>query len=65
MARTSGNGVKLLRRQVLQRAAIAGAAGPALFAEPATAQAGLRKGGTLTMMITPEPPLLILGVNNH
>ncbi len=67
MARTNGNGVKLLRRQVLQRAAIAGAAGPALFAEPAgaQAQAGLRKGGTLTMMITPEPPLLILGVNNQ
>ena len=51
-----------LRRHVLGSAAaiLAGASG--LFSMPAMAQ---KRGGTLNAILNPEPPLLILGLNQQ
>jgi peptide/nickel transport system substrate-binding protein len=51
------------RHAVSRRALLAASAGAALM-PPAFAQAP-KKGGTLNTILTPEPPVLILGVNNQ
>jgi peptide/nickel transport system substrate-binding protein len=59
----------LTRRRVLLGAAAAGAAPALLNACPAHGQTAQtpppKRGGTLTTILTPEPPILVLGVNNQ
>jgi peptide/nickel transport system substrate-binding protein len=53
------------RRNILTAAALVGLAPWALSAEEAMAQGAPKKGGTLTSLLTPEPPILIPGVNSQ
>jgi peptide/nickel transport system substrate-binding protein len=60
----------LTRRGVLLAAAAAGAApgllGPqAVQGQTAAQPPAPKRGGTLTTLLTPEPPILVLGVNNQ
>ncbi len=57
---------KLTRRSLLAGAALSGLAPELMTVEPALAQ-GItpKKGGTLNTILTPEPPVLVLGVNNQ
>jgi peptide/nickel transport system substrate-binding protein len=55
----------LTRRNLFLGAAAAGTL-PALLPTPTFAQAATpKRGGTLNTILTPEPPILVLGVNNQ
>src|SRR5271170_3869585 len=57
---------ELTRRKLFLAAAAAGALPMLLQPDPASAQpATPKKGGTLNTILTPEPPVLVLGVNNQ
>jgi peptide/nickel transport system substrate-binding protein len=57
---------KLSRRSLLAGAAFTGVAPELVATGPAFAQAVTpKKGGTLHTILTPEPPVLVLGVNNQ
>ncbi len=55
---------RLTRRALVAATALAGLSPGALFVPEARAQTA-KKGGTLTSLLTPEPPILIPGVNNQ
>ena len=55
----------LTRRDLIVGAASSGLAPTLLTSGPALAQGTPKRGGTLTTILTPEPPILILGVNNQ
>ncbi|MDR3536255.1 MAG: ABC transporter substrate-binding protein, partial [Acetobacteraceae bacterium] len=59
--------VDLTRRILLAGAASAGLAPALLGTDPALAQAAAtpKRGGTLNTILTPEPPILVLGINNQ
>ena len=55
----------LPRRNLLASTAIAVGATLMTLDEARAQGVTLRRGGTLTTMLTPEPPVLVLGVNNQ
>ena len=58
----------LARQGLMASTLAAGLGGGALISRPAGAQAPTmtaKKGGTLNTILTPEPPVLVLGVNNQ
>ncbi len=59
-------GRAITRRQLIAASAVAGLAPGLMTLEQARAQGvAPKRGGTLTTILTPEPPILILGVNNQ
>ncbi len=55
---------KLTRRDLMTSAALVGLA-PSLLGHAAAQTAGAKRGGTLTSLLTPEPAILIPGVNSQ
>ena len=55
----------LTRRALIVGAASAGLGPTILPPHPLRAQAAPKRGGTLITILTPEPPILVLGVNNQ
>ncbi|WP_158743990.1 ABC transporter substrate-binding protein [Acidisphaera sp. L21] len=54
------------RRTLMTTAALAGLASQFVIPSPVRAQTAVpKRGGTLTSLLTPEPPVLIPGVNNQ
>src|SRR5215471_15261224 len=51
--------------ELTRRGLIASAGAASLAPTQAFAQAAPKRGGTLTTILTPEPPILVLGVNNQ
>jgi peptide/nickel transport system substrate-binding protein len=51
--------------KLTRRGLIAGAAVTGLVPASPFAQTSSKRGGTLTTILTPEPPILVLGVNNQ
>jgi peptide/nickel transport system substrate-binding protein len=67
MTRAERRALETTRRNILKLAAMGGLAGvlPGVVTYPNEAAAQARRGGTLTSMITPEPPIVVSGVNNQ
>ena len=51
--------------KLTRRGLIAGAAVTGLVPASPFAQTSSKRGGTLNTILTPEPPILVLGVNNQ